>query len=72
MWEVAITQIIQNIVVPEIANFIKKRYLETGKWPTESELKEQVNSLANQIKTEGQAFLNRNDSFIKEFEKGQN
>jgi hypothetical protein len=59
MFETLLSQLLQTIIVPEIANFIKKRFESTGNFPTEDELRVKVNTLAEDIKREGFAFLNR-------------
>lgn len=59
MWETLLLQVMKNIVVPELASFIRKKFEDTGTWPTEEELKAKAYSLANSIIHEGNDFLNR-------------
>lgn len=59
MFETILLQVLQNIVVPEVASFIKRRYEETGTWPTREELELCVSTLADSIIREGTDFLNR-------------
>lgn len=51
--------IIKNIVIPELALFMKKRMDETGRLPTKEELEAEVDRRANDIIMEGKAFLAR-------------
>lgn len=59
MWETIALEIIKNIVVPELAAFIKKSFEETGKWPTKEELEGKAFLIAESIKRAGTDFLNR-------------
>lgn len=59
MWETLFLEVVKNVVVPEIAQYVKKRYEETGQWPTKAELDSRVQLLAEEIKRNGNEFLNR-------------
>ena len=59
MWETIVLQIIQNIIVPELSNYIQKFHETTGVWPTKEQLEAKANVLADRIKREGLDFLNR-------------
>jgi uncharacterized protein YeaC (DUF1315 family) len=59
MWEQLLLQVLSNVVVPEVAQFIQLHYQNTGKWPTKEELEEKVKSLADTVIREGTDFLNR-------------
>lgn len=59
MWEVLIAEILKNIIVPELVEFTKKKFQETGTWPTKEELEALVDKRALEIKTVGLDFLNR-------------
>lgn len=59
MWESLLAEVLKNVVVPELAEYIRRTYQSTGKWPTKEELEARVDSIAGQIRTSGEAFLNR-------------
>lgn len=59
VWEVIAAEVLKNIVVPELAEFIKKKFTETGEWPTKEELDALVDKRAEDIKRVGLDFLNR-------------
>lgn len=59
MLEALLLQLINNVVVPEVLNFVKRKKDETGTWPTKEEVQAEVTRLHDQIKSEGLAFLNR-------------
>lgn len=59
MWEVLFSEIVKNVVVPEIAELIKNKYTNTGEWPTKEELDNLVDSKRDLIKQKGLEFLNR-------------
>jgi len=66
MWETLLLETIKNVVVPEVAKFMKQYYESTGSWPTKEELEQKVFELAADIKREGQAFLDRNENLVNE------
>lgn len=59
MWDSILLEVVKNVVVPELAAFIKKHYEEKGTWPTKEELEIKAKGLATQIINEGQNFINR-------------
>lgn len=59
MLEALILQLINNVVVPELADFIKKRLETTGQFPTKQELEEQATTIWQANKDRGLEFLNR-------------
>lgn len=46
--------ILQNIVVPELASYIKQQFDSTGQPPTEAELMQHLNDIADRIVSKGQ------------------
>lgn len=58
--ETLLMLIIKDIALPEIMNYIRKRYAETGELPTDAEMKAKVVSIADKIIAEGNAFLEKN------------
>lgn len=61
MWEVLFAEIVKNVLVPELVELIKKRYQQTGTWPTKEELDALVDSKRDAIKQKGLDFLNRKE-----------
>ena len=59
MWEVLFAEIVKNVLVPELAEFIKSKYQQTGQWPTKEELDNMVDAKRDAIKEKGLEFLNR-------------
>jgi len=59
MLEALLLQLINQIVVPEVLAFVKRKKDETGTWPTIEEVRAEVTRLHDQIKSEGLDFLNR-------------
>lgn len=59
MWDSILLEVVKNVVVPELASYIRKRYEESGTWPTKEELELKAKSLASQIIREGQDFIAR-------------
>ncbi len=59
MWETILLQVMKEIVVPEVAQFIKHKFETTGTWPTKEEMEARVTVLADAIIKEGTEFLNR-------------
>lgn len=59
MWEAILLQVMKEIVVPEVAQYIKHQFETTGKWPTKEELEVRVALISDAIIKEGTDFLNR-------------
>jgi len=59
MLDVLLLQLINNVVVPEVLGFVKRKKDETGTWPSVEEVQTEVTRLHDQIKSEGLNFLNR-------------
>jgi hypothetical protein len=59
MFETLLLQLLQTVVVPEVAQFIQLHYQNTGKWPTREELEAKVTALADTIIRDGSDFLTR-------------
>jgi hypothetical protein len=70
MWETVALEIIKNIVVPELAAYIKRTFETTGQWPTKEELEGKAFLLAEDIKRAGNLFLNRPVEVQKELFDG--
>lgn len=60
MFETLILQVVKEIVVPELASFIKHKFDTTGTWPTKAELDTQADNIWLANKNRGEEFLNRN------------
>jgi len=59
MFEAILLEIIKNVVVPELVELIKRKFIETGNWPTKEELDLMVDAKAQSIIQNGVNFLNR-------------
>lgn len=59
MWDALLLQVLKEIVVPELAQFIRHKFETTGTWPTKEELEARIAVLADAIVKEGTDFLNR-------------
>ena len=59
MWESILLEVMKEIVVPEVAQFIKHKFETTGQWPTKEELELRVATMANAIINSGNEFLAR-------------
>ena len=66
MWETLLLEVMKNVVVPEVARFMRQQYESTGSWPTKEELEQKVFELAQAIRDEGTEFLKRNENFVSE------
>jgi len=60
MFDQLILSVIKEIVVPELASFIKHKFETTGTWPTKAELDTQADNIHLANKNRGEEFLNRN------------
>lgn len=59
--EALLIAVLQNIVIPELAAFIQKKFSETGRLPTKEEMEAEVMKNADTIIARGEAFLNRSE-----------
>lgn len=59
MLEAILLQVVKEVVVPELAQFIKHKFETTGEWPTKEELELRVATLADAIINNGNEFLAR-------------
>lgn len=59
MLEALVLQLLKEIVVPELASFIKDKFASTGTWPTKEELEAKADEVWQANKDRGLEFLNR-------------
>lgn len=64
MWNDLLYEIVKNVLIPELAAYIRKRYEETGTWPSREEMENKAIRLAGDIKTAGHEFLKRLESDV--------
>ena len=59
MWQIIIVEILKNVIVPELSEYIQNFFAENGRLPTREELQAKVDSRYDAIISGGNAFLNR-------------
>lgn len=59
MWQALLAELLKNVIIPELAEFIKNYYAQNGKLPTREELQARVDSKSEIIVREGTQFLAR-------------
>jgi hypothetical protein len=57
MWETLLIQLLSKVIIPELLEYTKKKFEETGTWPTKEELEERVRLRADKIIQDGNDFL---------------
>lgn len=59
MFEQVLLALLKEVVVPELAGFIRDRFTATGTWPTKEELEAKADEVWQANKNRGEEFLNR-------------
>lgn len=54
---IVLVEVVTNFIVPELLEYIKRRYEETGTWPSVSELKARISSKSRAIIKEADDIL---------------
>jgi hypothetical protein len=57
--EVLVMALLERVVIPELARFMERKFAETGRLPTQEELTEHVNTIADRITGKGDPFIER-------------